>query len=244
MSKKQIEEKLSIVSDKVYKNVEVVTTRDVAHGLLLHISTDSKLGKLIPYISPRQAASEDRTVPRICTAPTILGCILGYSKTIFDFLYGFDKEVMKDTDYVGGFSIYSIDFDFALKPNSRLVYDAAVTDEHWLISYNEDTVTYNPTKVAKMFISSVTYNGQDKKLPSAEYTFYLEVLSEKLQFNSKRILDKGYYKISGPIDQETKNFKQDKDFNIKNVDAKEFDNAKLNTASLLSHKEKAIINDW
>lgn len=244
MSEKDIQERMITLSPKVRNNADIVSSKEIEGGKLLHISTDSKLNKLIPFISKRQSDMEDRTVARICTAPTLLGCIIGANNTIYEFLYGFDKEKISDSDYIGGFTIYDVPFEHALKPNASLVYDCKQSDEHWLITYNVETAQYKPTKVGKMFISSITYHGRDKDIPEADYIFYLEVKADSLNFNSKRNLKKGFYKVCGPIDAHTKNFKEDKPFTIEEVKQTEYEDARLRTASLLSYQEQNIFNNW
>lgn len=234
----QLEEKIKTFSDKVRKNVTIATPESLGVAELLHLSPDTKLGKMHPFIGMRQGDSEDRTVPRICVANSILGTIIGYSSTVYTFLHTEDYK-----DYKGGWTIYSMPFEYALKPNGYLVYDAAYSGEHWLITYNEETIYYKPRKVAKMFIASVTFYGRDGKYPSSENTFYLEVLNDQLKFNSKRDLTKGFYKVTGPTSAHVKNFNVDKDFEIVSVSKTEYEDAKLKTASLLS-LPNATINKW
>ena len=63
---------MSSLSDKVVKNVEVIPR--AKKGPLLHGSLKPITKPFEPRIGNTQAASEDRTVPRICTSVTLLGC--------------------------------------------------------------------------------------------------------------------------------------------------------------------------
>src|ERR1700741_3061096 len=76
---------LETVSEKVRKNVTVVTPEEVKQDYFLHISTDTSIKKFVPVIGRRQAYSEDRSVPRVTVAPTLLGCFIGYAKADYDF---------------------------------------------------------------------------------------------------------------------------------------------------------------
>ena len=109
---------LKLQLPKVVSNVTVVTPATLGTDMLLHVSRDPKIKKFTPIVSHRTAANEDRTVARICGAPTVVGCLQAYQEQYNDF----HRNV--------GWTIYGIPFDEALQPNGHLVYDATRTGEH------------------------------------------------------------------------------------------------------------------
>jgi hypothetical protein len=121
----ELEDWLENTSEKVRRNVTIETPESLGVQHLLHISTDTNIRQFVPLIGRRQAPSEDRTVPRVCVCPHLLGCILGYADAVSDF----HADGAKQNDaFKGGWKIYGLSFDAALKPNSKLVYDAIIAN--------------------------------------------------------------------------------------------------------------------
>ena len=84
--KQQLEQYLSNFNNGVADNVTVVSADELGQRWVYHISVDPKITPFIPELSRRTALKEDRTVPRISTAPTIIGCLLGYQADLGEFL--------------------------------------------------------------------------------------------------------------------------------------------------------------
>lgn len=232
---KDMESYLTLVADKVSKNIQVVSKEDLGQDYMLHISSDRMSNKpYIPWIGRRQAHSEDRTVPRITVAPTLFGCYVGYAQLFIQFLnYNPDD---KDLDsYRQGLYIHEIEFDQALKPNNKLVYDASRSDEHWLVTYSPETKQYRGKVVGKMFISDVTFQSVSKSVVSCSGTLYIEVnKSEGIRFSKNKFLEKGYYVAEFLPDADNSAWDKDKDINVRPISKAEYEAIKNQRAALLS----------
>lgn len=238
--KKEIEDWLDLASDKVERNVSIVTPAELGREYLLHISTDTTIRKFTPMIGHNQSKSEDRTTPRICTAPTLLGCMIGYCRAAQDFLQKASTGKDDDERYKGGWKIYSLPFKAALKPGGKILYDADRTDEHWLVAYSKDTVVYTPEHAGNAFYRSIRFVGQSKAAPIGDGELYVEVKLETGIYFSKNIfLAKGYWKITGPIydeiDTAKMNWRQDGEFVAIAVDRIDYQSAKRAVADLLGY---------
>lgn len=232
---------LDSASDKVRQNVTIVTPEDLGQDFLLHVSTNTNIREFIPFIGKRQADTEDRTTPRVCTAPTILGCMSGYGMMEFDFMERVPGEKSSNGGmYKGGIKIYALPFTAALRPNGKLVYDGKHSDEHWLVAYNKATATYVPRTAGKAFYRAVVYQGRPGKQPMAEGTLYIEVLEEKgLRFGNGIFLNKGYWIIDGPMPNFTtmtwSESTETKVFKVREIEKAEYLSNKAAAADLLSH---------
>ncbi len=154
----EIDEFFKLRPPTVKKNCEVVTPGQLGQKLLLHISVDHYRPKFVPSVTRRSMADEDRQVPRISTAPTLVGCIVGYSSLLYDYGNPINekfKENNRSYKWEGTWAIYGLPFDLALRPNEKLLPDAPRTDEHWLVTYSKDTISYKPTMVGEFFIESI-----------------------------------------------------------------------------------------
>lgn len=235
---KELEQWLDTVSEKVRRNVQVVTPPEVGQDFLLHISTNTNIRKFVPFIGRRQAASEDRSVPRITVAPSLLGCLIGYAKADWDFKTVQNTAKPADGGYKGGWKIYSLDFEAALLPNTRMVYDQKASDEHWLVSYNLKTNEYYPRTAGKMFYRSMRLIARNGKDPYGEIELYVEVIKTGgLLFSKNHHLDPGYYRIVGPGQQHVRSWQDDSDYEVRPIDRAEYYSAKNASADLLGLTE-------
>ena len=243
---KELSKAVKLYAEKVQNNVEVVTPKETGVAKMLHISTDNKLKTFTPAISKRQADSEDRTVPRATVSTNILGCMIGYGSLEFDFMVKAAAIEKGDGLYRGGYVVYGIEYGACLRPNNKLVYDASLSHEHWLVTYSKDTVTYETVPLAKMFIHTLTQTGRSGDIPISEMDLYVEVFDEEILFSPGISLKKGYWKIHGPTQRHVKNYKSDKDYTAKEIDKEKYLEAKTLSADLLSYQEvKApIYNSW
>lgn len=147
MSKEQIETFLKIQTNLVKRNSEIVSTDDLGQNYMLHISHDNMSGKKYqPRIGERQDPGEDRTVPRITVSPYLIGCIHGFASSL-NSLINYGKT--------GIFYIHKIPFEYCLKPTEKLVYDSLLSDEHWLVRYNQETTFYRPELVGKFVLTGL-----------------------------------------------------------------------------------------
>lgn len=229
---------LKTLSPVVQSNIDIVTSENIDQNYLLHISIDSKIKQFIPRIGNRQGNKEDRTVARITAAPSLLGCLIGYAVSEYEFTNFVPDGKPENNNYKGGYYIYEIPFQYALKPNNRLVYDATYSDEYWLTSYSPNTNVYTPVQIGKLFIQSINHVSKNGSLPDAYATIFIEVLKEEgISFSKNIFLKKGYYEINGPLTVYfNKQHKWNKDgkFTVKEISSSDFNKVKDQSVSLLS----------
>lgn len=225
---------LSTKPERVRSNVEIITPESSGVPLLLHISTNTRIPRFIPVIGRRQAPSEDRTVPRITVAPTLLGCLIGYAASENDFMSKKSTE-SKEEPYKGGYKIYGFAYEAALRPNNKLVYDASKSGEEWLVSYSEETVEYKPVSVGKCFFHRLIFQGKAGEYPVGEMELYVEIsIGTSIAFSANHMLAPGYWKITGPIAQNVKSFKDDRQYTVEAIDQALYQSVKRSSADLLS----------
>ena len=107
---------------------------------------------------------------------------------------------------MGGWYLYAFDkYDWALKPTKKLVFDAPITEEHWLVSYSADTRAYMPVQMAKMFVKSVTMSTRSGERSKARVDLCIEINGDyRLPVTSERdsagnylqVLTPGYWTVS------------------------------------------------
>lgn len=228
---KEFESYLETLPDQVVRNTKVITPKEAGQDYMLHVSTDTKIRKFIPRIGTRQMAEEDRTVPRVCVAPHFLGCMIGYSKSSADFVKASDGK----EDWLGGWKIYGLKFSHCLRPNKQMVPDARISDEHWLVTHDKDTVEYYPFEIGKIFIRSIVLVARSGTNPAEDMECYLEINHEDGIYFSKNIhLKKGYHRIQGPNFWMLDSWKDISEFHITEITADEYRSSKKACADLLS----------
>lgn len=219
----------------VQRGVEVITPEDLPVPLLFHISKNTNIKEFIPQIGHRQGKTEDRTVPRVCVAPTLLGCMIGYAAVEFDFYDG--ERDNKNDAWLGGYKIYGFGFKHALRAKKKVVYDAAMSDECWLVSYNADTVKYKPVDIGRVFLSEIKATGrmEGTGFPDEEIVCYAEIkMDPGIPFSKNTTLTKGYWRITGPAPRRTSDWKQEKKFTVVAISKDEYIQKKELTAGLLN----------
>lgn len=168
-AKREMERYVDTLDPAVKDNVEIVTPKDFNPGGVMHISTDPNIKNFTPTISQRTANNENRSVPRISAAPTLSGAILGYQGLEHDYELPHDKK-----EFRGGWYVYTLPFEYALKPNKKLVYDAVATEEVWLVPYQNDAWSVKSERVGKLFLNELTIRNT-KAERSVSATIILEV---------------------------------------------------------------------
>lgn len=138
---------LDLFPPLIRKNVEIVPGGP-AGGVTFHISVNSKIKRMEPCVSRRTMNKEDRSVPRISTAQTLNGCLSGYSAALYDW----ESPV---ENFLGGWKIYQLNYDYALRPNTKLLGDALQTEELWLVGYDRDHASYPTTPIGEFFFTEV-----------------------------------------------------------------------------------------
>lgn len=201
-----IEKRLELSSDRVKRNTVIVTPDDLKQDYVLHIAIKSKT-TFVPHISKIAAHSEDNTLPRVHTAPSLLGCIIGFSSSEYLATNFIPNDSNKDKNkyqdptvedpYLGGMYIHKLKFIAALKPNKKLVFDSEDTGEVWLICYDEDTRKYTAEVSGKLVISRIEYEPVVGDYPARTVVFMAEITdSDGLMLDNETKLTKGYWSIS------------------------------------------------
>lgn len=223
----------NVLNDKVKRNVRVLTPEDIGQGYLLHISTNPKLKTMTPIIGRRQAKTEDRSVPRITTTPTLLGCMIGYAKLDEDFMQGH-----REKSYLGGFIIYALNYEAALVPNEKLVFDAERSGETWLVQYSPETAKYEPIEIGKGFCRSIRYVAKNKEYPDGEAEFFVEInKADGIRFSKNHHLSPGYWRLSGPSDLYNTDWREDSNWKVESINKMTYLENKRASADMLSFTE-------
>lgn|SRR5574343_407838 len=195
MNEKLLEElnqTLKLYSPKTLKKLSIVSKEDLGQSELFHIATQ-RFTTLLPNVSKRAGWTEDNTIPRVHTSPTLLGCIDGYASMYWMAMNEPPTGKKKD-DYRGGYYIYFIPFDYALKPSKQLVYDVDLTDEHWLVAYNTLTRQYKPSAIGRLVVSTLTLSPSSEGKIKQLLNVYIEIPADaKLRLHEDVWLKEGYW---------------------------------------------------
>lgn len=246
---------VSGLSDKVVKNVELIPKENMEYPLL-HGSLVPVTKPFEPRIGTTQAPSEDRTVPRICTSDTLLGCLRAMPiliEMVAQSNYNpwksgkvANSANIKDK-YLGGWYLYAFqDYEWCLKPTKKLCFDSDITREHWLVNYSADTRQYKALEVGKMFILSVTYRSRNKERSECVVDLYIEVTKDvvikvKESDTTDYNIGEGYWHLTfnhAPyyvLDGED-------GLIIKPIDKAQYYREKKGSADLLSFKKPSYMN--
>lgn len=181
---------LNRLPETVGKSMRVVASTG-PDDYLYHISQDFELTKLEPRVPRRALENENFSIPRICVAPTVTGCIRGYTKDVADFVNYSSAEKQ-----AGRWALYGIPFRLSVCPAGSLLPDVKTSDERWLVTYDENTVTYEPVLLAKYFYHTVSFTAARKDYPTVEVELYIEVLTQTpIQFSHDVILPQGFWSV-------------------------------------------------
>jgi len=243
--KQALDRFLSLLPDKIRGNVLPVTPVDVKQPYLLHMSKDTGIKSFAPRVSNRTLSAEDRSVPRICVAPTLAGAIMGYSSDLSDFQnqYGGSADYSKRrVPYKGGWWVYAIPFDVALRPTRKILPDVERTDEHWLVTFDPNTIEYKPIPIAKFFYRAVTMVATDRR-PSTKVELMVEVLGdEPLRFDNKTVLTKGYWRLTVDGLHTARRWDRIPSVEVSEIPKVEYSATKQLVASMLSVEEATPVS--
>lgn len=136
---------------------------------------------------------EDRTIPRICGAPTLYGCILGHGALHHMAMQYFhdEPEALKNTDFDGTFAIYRIEQPAVLRPKPQLVPDVGATGEVWIVPYAPEAYELKPKVIGRLMLA-VAKNEVICGVPVEVNQFYLKVDSSFDLYNGYSVLP-GFY---------------------------------------------------
>lgn len=233
---------LERAAPRVQKNVSIVESSELKYPYLLHVNGD-KNPKYIPRIGFRQADDEDRTTPRITAAPTLVGCLIGYSMLYWNFIEAAVTDKNSNiVDWKGGVYLYKLPFKVALKPNSKLVYDQVATDEHWLVSYKPGEVEYPRERIGKLVIAAINSIAVDAAKRDHTFELFLE-LNENISLNNSTSLEPGYYHI---LYTENRNvtWRTKDSCQVTKISKEDFLEKKRVVADRLSIQNPSILRKW
>lgn len=229
---------MRIASEKVRNNTKVVEAAKQPLPFMIHMTPDHSNKAYIPRIGTKQGYTEDRTMPRVTVADTLIGCLIGYACLEEDFFNrNQDKAIAQRSK--NGYRINRLDYDFCLRPNARLVYDVQATNEHWLISYNKDTIEYKPTLAAYMVVGSITVMQHPKyDDPDSIITCFVDVREKSGIYLAEDIhLEQGYYSFTVCYNRHiTFDTKLSDKLTMRKISRSEFQNRKLIEVSTESLK--------
>lgn len=198
-----------------------------------HVSENGSLKHFTPRVPDFRAAHEDQQTPRVCVAGSVLGCLIGYQRIISDFMNG-DPE-----SYKGGWYIYGVDSQFAIKPGKRLVPDTMRSGEHWLVPYTKDHWQYPTRIIGKVFFGSLTFhNDYQYKTRLGRVTCFVEVYEGHTLNWSKAIdLKPGYHYLELNLPNETAQWNRHRHEVVTEITEQEYKQKKELVADQLSRKE-------
>lgn len=238
IDKEELKRYIQLLRPEVANNLSIVMPPDMNNGIVYHIA-QNRQKEMFPFISKRQAPSEDNTVPRVHVCPTLIGCFRGYATMVDTSLMKIPIESKKDkrktehksfTDYKGGYYIHELQATVALSPTKKLVFDVEESEELWLVTYNELTKSYPAKVIGKLILCEIVFKPEVGKYPNITTKYAVEVTSiDGLKLDNRKFLGKGYWMV------ETVNHKLVKHYAISKeqfADIKEF------SANLLDHRDE------
>jgi hypothetical protein len=166
-SKKQYEDSLTDMKAwmklqpvDIQKELTIVSSEESDKPFMLHIDRN-EIDAFIPRVGQSFEDDENKTIPRVTVAPTLVGCILGYARCINDFMLGHNisKKESPDDMYRQGYKIHHIDYLHCLQPTFKMVWDGEETKEHWLVNYQPKAKEYIPKVVGEFYFTQMTFEA-------------------------------------------------------------------------------------
>ncbi len=193
-----IQEYLSTLPVKTRQNVSIITPTDVKDKCAYHISHHLGSAQVyVPRLSPKASPTEEAYTPRVTVSDTLRGCMTGYGSLADLVNREFENDSMEDS-WKGELNINKIDFDYALKPNTSLVYDSEVSDEFWLVPYDKEHINYRSKVIGKL-TPHTTFSATNKNTGKKNTIIDIVVLMSSgvmsLGDVKNTILRSGYYNI-------------------------------------------------
>lgn len=235
MTQQAFDEYIKIQNPKVLANTKSVSASQLGQSYMLHIDKDTP-NYFTPRIGQSFSDDEDRTLPRVTVSSNLLGCIIGYYRFLKDFL-----EV--EGEKSNGYYINIIPFEYALRPNAKMVPYGEHANEYWLIGYDKDHLKYKPQTVGKLFVTELNHKLDDK---NGEHiiscTFYVEIEDDvEIIFSKDKSLKQGCYKITGDMSEYNSNNDEDGSTNIDHKDLDLFTIRKIDKADYMKVKKLSAV---
>lgn len=226
---------LALQPPEVVSNLRVVTPQRLRQPFVLHMSKNTQLTSFTPQVSRRVLSGENRTVPRVATAPTLAGCLLAYCSDLADFTNRQDGLSLNGerVKFRGGWGIYALPFDLALRPKRGLVPDVETTDEHWLVNYDADHVRYRGQLIGRFFYEQIGYliRGRER---ITEVVMYVEVTDQYVRFDHRTVLTPGHWRLRVRGLHNAKRWNTIEQVEVEEIASGLYTSVKRNVASLLS----------
>lgn len=161
---------------------------DEVNRPLYHISMNNKIKMFTPQVSNRTLGKENRSVPRISTSTSLIGCLNGYQSIMSDI------NGRSPNGFNGLHTVYQLPYQYAIKPSKQILPDVDNSDEYWLISWKKETYATTPSVAAEMFVPKVeTVYGNDGRAQLVH--LYMHVKEHELYIDHQIKLQPGYYYI-------------------------------------------------
>ena len=187
---------LDLASNEVLKNCDLITPASLGTNILLHVST-RKLVSVPPNVSKIAAGSEDNTFLRIHCSNNLLGCLIGSGWLERNWQDKLNKKRnIKDGEYTGMIYVYTFPFEYALKPNKNLVFDADLTNELWLFTYDKNTRTFCPSTTSRLIRTKYIISPGIYEAEQHNYEMVIDVADNAdINIDNATTLHKGYYEL-------------------------------------------------
>ena len=219
---------LNLLPAPLKKALQVKTFEEV--GPLYHMSLNGNIKKFIPNVSRRTMHTENVSVPRISTAPTLLGCFIGYVAHWGDMSWPDPRNKTNKN----GWYLYQLPYERAIKPGLRELSDQELSDEHWLVTYNEKTRTYTGEIIAKLFFSEMSILPRTQDYPEERIKLVVEVFAETMRWSGEHVLTRGYWMVEGRNPNQVKDWNVRGEYTVRKLSGGEYSKLKGLSADLLS----------
>ena len=173
----QLAKWLSQQPKKIREHLECMTN----YTKVYHISTNPGIRVFTPTIGTRQLPSEDRTIPRVCCAASIVDAVRGHAAVSGQAINRWKEGK------AGVFYIYQFPFTEYAKPDTTLVPDSGLTGELWVVPNSPMTTMFKAPIVGEFIVSSVSEEYEDGVLEH-EFTLMMHTtlpvrLSERFELD-------------------------------------------------------------
>ena len=220
---------LDLFPNSIRNNVDVIEAPE-GGTIVYHISTNPKIKVFEPRVSRRTMNKEDRSVPRVSAAATLNGCLSGYAAAIYDW--------ESPGPWAGGWKIYALSYDLALKPNKKILADVESTEEIWLVGYDKEHRTYPAVPMGEFFFTSVARQstGEKNKPRKLAVTAYIRVgEGYTLPLNKTTLLRSGFYQLTYNDYYQAMDLRNPQDIIVKPISESVYQSFKKLDAGLLSY---------
>lgn len=220
---------LDLFPNTIRNNVEVIEASE-QNNIVFHISTNPKIKVFEPRVSRRTMQKEDRSVPRVSAAGTLNGCLSGYAASIYDW--------ESPGQWSGGWKIYALRYDIALKPNKKILADVESSEEIWLVGYDKEHRSYPAVPMGEFFFTSVARQatGDKNQLRKLAVTAYIRVgEGYTLPLNKTTLLRSGFYQLTYNDYYQAMDLRNPQDIIVKPISEAVYQSFKKLEAGLLSY---------